>query len=280
MLDTWITTNADSIQVALFFGLFAVFGFVEGLVPRRPGPMQRRARWVANLLLTALNLAVLSLVPVTFFGVAVQAQAQGDGLLNGADLPLVALVLGTLLARGFISFITHLLMHKVPLLWRLHRVHHLDTELDVTTTVRFHPVEFLINLAIGVPLVVGFGMTPWVLLVYEILDVAVTLFSHANIRLPQRLDRVLRYVIVTPDLHRIHHSSWQPETDSNYGAVFPIWDIVFGTFRATTRAPHETMQLGLRQVRDARANRLLWLLGSPLLRRLPHDVPAEGGEGR
>ena len=157
-------------------------------------------------------------------------------------------------------------MHKVSWFWRLHRVHHLDTELDVSTTVRFHPLEFAVALLIGIPLVLVFGLTLWILLLYELLDAVVTLFSHANIRLPMAVDRVLRFIIVTPDLHRIHHSSWQPETDSNFSAVFPIWDIVFGTFRTQTRAPQETMELGLEEIRDERANRMMWLLASPLLR--------------
>jgi sterol desaturase/sphingolipid hydroxylase (fatty acid hydroxylase superfamily) len=153
----------------------------------------------------------------------------------------------------------------VPLFWRLHRVHHLDTQMDVSTTVRFHPLEFVVNLFIGVPVVIVLGLTPWVLLLYEILDAAITLFSHANIRLPRGLERVLRYVIVTPDLHRVHHSSYQPETDSNFGAVFPIWDIIFGTFRTETRLPQEVMEIGLEEVRDQRTNQVFWLLTSPLV---------------
>jgi len=268
MIDQWISQNADDLQVALFFSLFFIFSLAEILAPKRPGPMHRKERWLTNLSMTALNIAVMGMLPVTFFGVAVWAQKQGYGLFNYFSLPLGVLVIGTLLARGFISFFTHYLMHKVPLLWRLHRVHHLDTELDVSTTVRFHPFEFLAALIPGVPLVVVFGMSPWVLMLYEILDAVVTLFSHANIRLPESIDRVLRYVIVTPDLHRVHHSSWQTETDSNFSAVFPIWDIVFRTFRTETRAPHATMELGLEEVRDERANRFLWLLGSPFLGRL------------
>ena len=271
MIDTWIIENADSVQVALFFTLFAIFGLAEALAPKRSGPIHRKARWLTNLVLTTLNIIVMGLLPVTFFGMGVWAQEQGYGLFNNVSLPLAVLVMGTLLARGFISFFTHFLMHKVPLLWRLHRVHHLDTELDITTTVRFHPFEFLGALIPGVPLVVAFGLSPWVLLLYELLDAAITLFSHANIRLPERLERVLRYVIVTPDLHRVHHSSWQPETDSNFSAVFPIWDILFGTFRTDTRMPQETMELGLEEVRDERTNRFLWLLGSPFLRRFTRN---------
>jgi sterol desaturase/sphingolipid hydroxylase (fatty acid hydroxylase superfamily) len=184
------------------------------------------------------------------------------------SLPLAVSVPLTLLARGFISFFTHRLMHGVPWLWRLHRVHHLDTELDVTTTVRFHPLELVVGALPGIPIVVAFGLVPWVLVLYEVLDVAVTLWSHSNLRIPAPLDRVLRYVVVTPDLHRVHHSTWQPETDSNFGAVFPVWDLVFGTYRATPRDGHERMRLGLDEVRGREAHRVFWLLGSARHRRL------------
>jgi sterol desaturase/sphingolipid hydroxylase (fatty acid hydroxylase superfamily) len=169
----------------------------------------------------------------------------------------------TLLIRGFVSFGTHWLNHKVPFLWRFHRVHHLDTELDVSSTVRFHPLEMPISLLLGLPVVVGFGLSPWVLIFYELLDVSVTLFSHSNIRVPPWLDRPLRYVIVTPNLHTVHHSTHRPETDSNFSAVFPIWDVIMGTFRTETRQPLESMPLGLDDVRDARAHRFWWLLASP-----------------
>ena len=171
--------------------------------------------------------------------------------------------IATLLLRGFISFITHYLMHKVHMLWRIHRVHHLDTELDVSTTVRFHPLEFLVNIFIGVPIILLFGFPVWVLMLYELIDVVITLVSHSNITLPKKLDSVLRYIIVTPDLHRVHHSSHQPETDSNFSAVFPVWDLIFGTFETHTRQSKRTMELGLEEVRDDRINNILWLLISP-----------------
>jgi sterol desaturase/sphingolipid hydroxylase (fatty acid hydroxylase superfamily) len=265
MLDRWIIQNADTAQVVLFFALFAIFALAELLAPKRTGDAHRKERWFTNLLLTFLNIGVMILLPVTLLGAAVWSKAQGYGIFNNANLAPGVFIVGNLLARGFISFFTHFLMHKLPILWRIHRVHHLDTELDISTTVRFHPLEFLAGLLPGVPLAIGFGISPWVLLLYELLDAAITLFSHANISLPQRLERLLRYIIVTPDLHRIHHSSWQPETDSNFGAVFPIWDILFGTFRTQTREPQATMTLGLNEVRDKRSYHLLWLLGSPLI---------------
>jgi sterol desaturase/sphingolipid hydroxylase (fatty acid hydroxylase superfamily) len=145
--------------------------------------------------------------------------------------------------------------------------------MDVSTTVRVHPIEFVVNLAVGVPIVAAIGMSPWVLLLYEVLDVWVTLFSHANVSLPPAVERVARRIIVTPDLHRVHHSSLQPETDSNFGAVFPIWDILLGTFRTETSLPQELMELGLEEVRDRRADDVLWLLTSPARARLDHHDP-------
>jgi sterol desaturase/sphingolipid hydroxylase (fatty acid hydroxylase superfamily) len=266
MVDLWIVEHANSVQGILFFILFAVLAFVEMAVPTRPRLPRPNKRWVTNLALTTVNIFVLSLLPITFFGAAVWAQTHGYGLLNGSSLPFGLVVVATLLARGFISFFTHYLMHKVNVLWRLHRVHHLDTELDITSTVRVHPLEFIVALVPGVAMVVAVGMSPWVLLLYEILDATVTVFSHANISLPRGVDRVLRYIIVTPDLHRVHHSSWQPETDSNFSAVFPIWDVICGTFRTETRRPHATMELGLEAPRDERTDRFFWLLGSPFFR--------------
>jgi sterol desaturase/sphingolipid hydroxylase (fatty acid hydroxylase superfamily) len=134
-----------------------------------------------------------------------------------------------------------------------------------------------VNLAIGIPLVIGFGFSPWMLVLYEVVDVCVTLWSHSNIKLPAAVDRVLRYLIVTPDLHRIHHSTWKPETDSNFSAVFPIWDIIFGTFRPIPRTDHDIMPLGLEEIRGSRANRLSWLLVSPFYSKLtdaPSSAPA------
>jgi sterol desaturase/sphingolipid hydroxylase (fatty acid hydroxylase superfamily) len=240
----WILDNGESVQIALFFGL------------------------LANLFFTCLNLMALGIVPVSIITVAFWAEERHWGLLNQVALPVAVTIVITLAVRAFISFFTHYLMHMVPLFWRLHRVHHLDTELDVTTTVRFHPVEFFVQVLPAVPIVVAFGLTPWVLVFYEVLDVAVTLWTHSNTRLPAALDRVLRYVVVTPDLHRIHHSAWKPETNSNYGAVFPWWDLVFGTFRATARDGHERMRLGLDDLRGRAAQRPLWLLRSIFFARI------------
>ncbi len=262
----WLLANGGDVQAVLFFGLFGVFLAAERLAPRRHPVESQFRRRRTNILFMVLTVTVTLLLPVSFITAALWANANSVGLLHQAEWGLAAAIGVTLLARAFVSFFTHFLNHKIPFLWRLHRVHHLDTELDVTTTTRFHPVEFVVNLSIGIPMIIAVGMTPWVLVIYEFLDVSVTLFSHSNIRVPKTVNRVLRYVIVTPDLHRVHHSSYRPETDSNFGAVFPIWDQIFGTFRTQTREPQETMQLGLEECRDPHASRLAWLLISPLLR--------------
>lgn len=271
----WIIANGEILQYVLFFFLLAGLAAMERLAPRRSGPIDRRTRWPVNMGLTLLNVAALSILPVSLIGAAWWAQAHGWGLFNRLTLPTALVGILSLLIRGWISFSTHFLMHMVPLFWRVHRVHHLDTELDVTTTVRFHPLEFVLGSLLGVPVVVAFGLPPWLLVSYETLDVVVTLWSHSNVRLPASIDRILRYLIVTPDLHRVHHSAWQPETDSNFSAVFPVWDLVFGTFRTGTRVPQESMQLGLEEVRDSRVHRLGWLLASPLFRLRPKKARIE-----
>src|SRR5262245_1149291 len=234
-IPLWILANGDTLQFALFFSLLAILMLAERLLPRRPGSMQRWTRWPTNFFLTAVNIVAMGAVPVSFIGAGVWAQSHGVGVLNAIALPAAVVLAVTLLVRGFISFSTHYMMHMVRWLWRVHRVHHLDTELDVSTTVRFHPLEFVIQSLPGAAIVVAFGLAPWVLMVYELFDVTITLWTHSNVRLPARLDRVLRYVIVTPDLHRVHHSTWNPETNSNFGAVFPVWDLMFGTFRVDPR---------------------------------------------
>lgn len=268
VMETFLLESGENLQFVLFFSLLMGFLGIERLVPRRPAGPDGWRRRGTNLALTALAIITLPLVPVSFVAAAFWAEDQGIGLLNlfEGQLPYWALVPATLLLRGFISFATHWLNHKVPLLWRLHRVHHLDTELDVTSTVRFHPLEMPVSAVIGLPMVVIMGLSPWVLVLYELLDVAVTLFSHSNIRLPRAVDRWLRYVIVTPNLHAVHHSSWQPETDSNFSAVFPVWDVLLGTFRTRTREPIETMELGLAGQRGPEVRSVSWLLLSPLRR--------------
>lgn len=269
-LQRWLRSHGEASQYIAYFAVLAVMIAWErarGLPQRAP----RGARFRVNFALTAVNVLALGALPVSFIAASEYAASRGVGLMNAVSLPGPPALLVGLLGRGLISWVTHLLMHKVPLLWRVHRVHHTDVELDVSTTVRFHPIELPIGLAIGLPLVAALGLPVWVLLAYDILDVVVTVFSHGNVVLPAWLERPLRYVLVTPSLHRIHHSVHPEESDSNFSAVFPIWDIVFGTFRTRARVALPQLDLGVSEVRDGRSWSIGWLLLVPLLGNLRED---------
>ncbi len=269
-MQDWMLLHGENLQVVLFFSFLAGFAIVERIWPRRAAPKTEPAqkpskRLATNALLTLTTILTLPLVPVSLISAALWAESSSVGLFNNLPITLSVWVLLplTLLLRGFISFATHYLNHRVPLLWRLHRVHHMDRRLDVSSTVRFHPLEMPVSALIGVPLIIALGLPPWMLLVYELFDVVVTLFSHSNCRLPEGLERWLRYLIVTPGLHTVHHSARRQETDSNFSAVFPIWDLLFGTFRTSTQTP---LTLGLREYQGPEVDQFGWLLVSPFSR--------------
>lgn len=272
-LPTLMLEKGGDVQVWVFFGCLAILLGLERLVPCREIPADPWRRWRANISLSLLNVVLIGLLPVSLIAAGFWAERHDVGLLNWLEMPHWMVLAATLLLRGFVSFFTHYLNHRVPVLWRLHRVHHLDNDLDVSSTVRFHPLEMVASTLVGIPVVVLLGLAPWVLLLYEVLDAAVTLFSHSNIRLPAWLNRPLRYVIVTPDLHRVHHSVLQPETDSNFSAVFPVWDLVFGTFRAAPSAPPASMALGLSATPSPACNDLGYLLRSPFLAEAVQQQP-------
>jgi sterol desaturase/sphingolipid hydroxylase (fatty acid hydroxylase superfamily) len=259
--QTWLITSSEDFQFILYFGLLFLLMVIEQFAHFRS--IERKGRWLTNFALTIIAIITMFSIPVTFISSAGYAEHEQWGLLNMIHSHWAIVLLLALLVRSFISFFTHYLAHRVPFIWRIHRVHHLDTALDVTTNVRFHPFEFLVNSIIGVPIILLAGLPVWTLMLYELLDVAITLISHANISLPHKAERLLRYIVVTPDLHRVHHSSHQPETDSNFGAVFPLWDIIFKTFRTKTVVSPDEMEIGLKEIRDERTTNLWWLLLSP-----------------
>lgn len=268
----------EPLQYAAFFGALLLLGGLEAIRPLgRPGVEDGRGRrWPANAGLTVLNILVLGALPVGVVAAADFAAARGWGLLNQPFVPpLAALALGFVL-RSLVGYAIHVAMHKVPLLWRVHRVHHTDTAMDVSTTVRFHPLEFLISLPILLAAAVAFGLPPLALMLFELADAAMAVFTHANLRLPERLDRALRLVLVTPAMHRIHHSARQPETDSNYGAMFAWWDRLFGTYRGHAQGGLAAMPLGLEGVSGRRAHALGWLLAMPFRPALPAPEAAGG----
>jgi sterol desaturase/sphingolipid hydroxylase (fatty acid hydroxylase superfamily) len=269
-----IVANGELLQYAAFFGALILAGGLEALGPARP--IERRRRWPVNGGLTVLNIVALGALPLTAVGAASWAAAQKFGLMNNADWPWWAVLALGFAGRSLVSYAVHAAMHKVPLLWRVHRVHHLDTALDVSTTVRFHPLEFVIQVIPAVAAIALLGIPVWVIMAYEIVDAFTAVVTHANLRLPARLERFVRWVLVTPDIHRIHHSARQAETDSNYGALFTVWDRLFGTFVGEPCGGHAGMTLGLEHWREPnRAQGFGWLLISPFL-----SPPREGARSR
>jgi sterol desaturase/sphingolipid hydroxylase (fatty acid hydroxylase superfamily) len=261
---TWFKSDADVIWFAAFWSSLAILGVLEVLIPAFQHP-ERLDRWPTNFSLGVINSILLPLAPVSAVWGADWAYTHGVGFLNQIAHPWWIAVAVTLAVRSLAGYLDHVLMHKVPLLWRLHRVHHLDTHLDISTSLRSHPAEYVINLLIIVPAAIVFGMPPSVLVIYELADTMVSVFSHANLRVPEGLDRWLRSILVTPNMHSLHHSSYQPETDSNYGTVFTFWDRLFGTYRYGPARSYDELQIGLTEIRDQRAWNLLWQLKSPAL---------------
>ena len=253
------------IRLAAFLAVFGSVALWEALRPRRKPSFGRGARWASNLGLLLVDAALLRLLaPGAAIAVALAAQAGGWGLLNVAPLPgWIALVLGVVLL-DLAMYFQHVMFHAVPALWRLHRVHHADLDFDVTTGIRFHPVEIVISTAIKCAVVAAVGAPAVAVLVFEVLLNATAMFNHANSSVPQGLERWLRWLVVTPDVHRVHHSIQYDESSSNFGFNLPWWDRLFGTYRAQPRAGHAAMTIGVDAFRSADDLRLDKLLLQPL----------------
>ncbi|WP_149536682.1 sterol desaturase family protein [Siccirubricoccus phaeus] len=253
------------VRLGAFAGVFVLMALWEVLAPRRPQAIGRRWRWPNNLGVVVLDTLVIRvLFPAGAVGVAMLAQAHGWGLLNVLHAPGWVAVPVSVLLLDLAIYAQHVAFHHVPVLWRLHRMHHADLEFDVTTGVRFHPVEIVLSMLIKAAVVIALGAPPFAVLVFEVLLNATSMFNHGNVRLPEWLDRVVRWVVVTPEMHRVHHSVLRRETDSNFGFNLPWWDRLFGTYRAQPEAGHEGMTIGIDRFRDPRELRLDRMLLQPL----------------
>lgn len=278
-LEQALRENADPLTYISFFGVLISLALAELAFELGHEPADRRRRWPTNWGLTALNIVLLGAVPVTALGVADMVAATGQGTFARLDLPPWAAFVAGILARSLGSWVVHLAMHKIPVLWRVHRVHHSDLAMDVSTTVRFHPLEFAIQMPVTLALIWTLGIPPVAILVYELADAIIAAFSHANVRLPRRLEKVLAWVIVTPHMHRVHHSAYHRETDSNYGATLSIWDRLFGTFVEKDLEALAEMEIGLRECRDQRSRQFGWLVALPFLgARIPGPKKKPGEE--
>jgi sterol desaturase/sphingolipid hydroxylase (fatty acid hydroxylase superfamily) len=239
-LNDFIMTNEMPIRLGFFFAVFAVMALWEIISPRRHLRTSKAIRWANNLGLVFFNSFLLRLVfPAAAVGMAVFASEQGWGLFNYIAAPFWVAVLASVIILDFFIWLQHVMVHAVPVLWRLHRVHHADLDFDVTTGARFHTLEILLSMLIPMVAVV----------VFEVVLNATAMFNHSNVRLPGTLDRLLRLFVVTPDMHRVHHSIEDDETNSNFGFNLPWWDRLFGTYRAQPRAGHEAMTIGIHTFR-------------------------------
>lgn len=262
--------NEALIRLSVFAGLFTLFAVIEALAPRRARSQPRSTRWVTNWGMTILNTVTMRLMafglPLLAVGAAMDAGNQGWGLFNQVNLGVLPETLLAILIFDFAIWAQHLITHKVPILWRLHRVHHADRDIDVTTAIRFHPVEIALSMLLKIGLVYLLGPSALAIILFEILLNGTAMFNHANMRLPLGLDAALRTILVTPDMHRVHHSVKRREHDSNYGFALSIWDRMFGTYIAQPEAGHENMAIGL-QWQDERPSKLGWSLWLPFRRK-------------
>ena len=243
-------TNEAFIRLGVFLLGLIMFIAWEHFAPRRPLNFLRSRRWVSNIGMSLLNQLSLRLVfPVLAVGLAVVVQQRGWGLLNVLGLSGWLSFLISLLLLDLAIYVQHIVFHRIGWLWRLHRVHHTDLDFDVTTAVRFHPVEIILSMLIKMMLVVVLGVAPLAVLIFEIVLNLTALFNHSNIAMPAKLDRLLRRVVVTPDMHRVHHSAEPNETNSNFGFNLPWWDYLFNTYRAQPLKGHDDMMVGLQEFR-------------------------------
>ena len=253
------------LRLSVSVGLLSVFVVWEWLAPRRRVAAHRGVRWSGNLGIQLIDALVLRLFfPGAAVGVAVWLQHQDIGVLAWLELPFVLEALISLLVLDLAVYVQHVFAHRWPWLWRLHRMHHSDLHLDATSGLRFHPLEILLSMVWKSLVLVALGAPPAAVLLFELALNGTAIFNHANIRLPARWDRKLRWVVVTPDMHRVHHSIYRQETNSNYGFNLPWWDRCFGTYREQPRDGHADMRIGIPQFRQFPESRLDRLLLQPL----------------
>ena len=252
-----------TLTLVYWFVLTALVG-LEFFAPQL-GKQQRAQRWPANFGLGLINMALVPLAPISGFLAAGWAKRNGIGILNWLEVWWLFAAIATIVIQSLAAYATHRLFHSFPWLWRVHRVHHYDTAIDVSTGLRHHPLEVLLTLLIDSLVAIMFGLLPLALMIYSISDLMFALFSHANIKLPAKIDHTLRVIFVTPRIHAIHHSAYQPETDSNFGTVLTIWDRLFGTYSDSRADRPELIQFGLTELQDDRADDIWWQLKSPAI---------------
>jgi len=259
--------SETTLRLSVFAGVFIIMAVAEALMPRRERVLPKSRRWFTNLGLVVINSVFVRVTfPMVAIGAAAVAEARGWGLLAFTDWPVWIKTLVAVLVLDWAIYVQHVATHKIPVLWRLHQVHHADRDIDVTSGTRFHPIEIALSMIYKMAVVVALGASPLAVLIFEVVLNAMAMFSHANFDLGATLDRWVRLVVVTPDMHRVHHSEIHEETDSNYGFNLSIWDRIFRTYRPQPRRGHIDMTIGLAPYQDEKPASLKWSLLLPFQR--------------
>ncbi len=263
-MSDFLLANEGAIRLAFFLGILVAMAVWEVAAPRRRIEIPRVIRWSNNLGVVVLDTFLVRLTfPIVAVGLALLAQEKGWGLFNVIDVPVWLAIIVSIIVLDFAIYLQHVLFHAVPALWRLHRMHHADQAIDVTTGLRFHPIEILLSMLIKLAVVAALGPPAVAVLIFEVVLNGMAMFNHSNIRLPKNVDRVLRLFVVTPDMHRVHHSINPRETDSNFGFNLPWWDRLLGTYIAQPEKGHDGMTIGIEQFRRVREQWLDRMLTQP-----------------
>ncbi|GMQ89187.1 MAG: sterol desaturase family protein [Gammaproteobacteria bacterium] len=263
-VSEFVMQHEVTIRLSFFFGTFAVMAVWEVIAPRRALTLTRAVRWVNNFGLVFLNSFVVRLLfPAAAVGMAAFTTEQGWGLFNYFDVPVGVAILASIVAMDFVIYLQHVMVHAVPVLWRLHRVHHADVDIDVTTGARFHTFEIILSMLIKFATIMVLGPPIVAVVIFEVVLNATAMFNHSNIRIPKAIDRIVRWLVVTPDMHRVHHSVEDDEANSNFGFNLPWWDRLFGTYRDQPRAGHEAMTIGIHTYNKPKL--VAWLPGMLIL---------------
>ena len=259
-INEFIISNEAAIRMTFFFGILGIMALWEILAPKRALIVSKTVRWLNNLGLVFFNTLLLRMLfPAAAVGMAVFANEQGWGIFNYYETPFWLAVVVSVIAMDFIIYLQHVMVHAVPVLWRLHRVHHADLDYDVTTGARFHPIEIIISMLIKLATITVLGPPVLAIIIFEVVLNAMAMFNHGNVGLPGWLDKPLRFFVVTPDMHRIHHSIEDDETNSNFGFNLSWWDRLFGTYREQPRGGHQGMTIGIRKFRSVK--QASWISG-------------------
>ena len=263
-INEFVMSNEGPIRLGFFFGVLGIMALWEIMAPKRALTVSKAVRWINNLGLVFFNSLLLRLIfPAAAIGMAAFASEQGWGIFNYYEAPFWLAVIVSVIAMDFVIYLQHVMVHAVPVLWRLHRVHHADLDYDVTTGARFHPIEIILSMLIKLATIAVLGPPVLAVIIFEVVLNAMAMFNHGNVGLPAWLDKSLRFFVVTPDMHRVHHSIEDDEANSNFGFNLSWWDRLFGTYRDQPRGGHLGMTIGIRKFRSVK--QASWISGMLLM---------------